>query len=599
MPTINEILFGEDSRKEREQQAWLRQMLEGTKNTGGSIMDRGLENVYSQLLPFLANQGVGAEQMRQLFSGIQNDIMNPANANNANTFFTENNPFTRGMTPEMRDQISRQTGLGNVQGDMGNLANQVFSGGGWSNQSQNVFDQLDQFRNPSGANNQMRDLAGQVIAGGGANPYSNFTVDQGTASLNRGGRTDQSAALQNYGERGLQSGGQTPWDMLALDAAKQGLATQGFNQNSNSLSGTGQGLLSSQGKSGDNSFLNSRGKEILASNPLLSMEEVTNRAADKAGNLFASNSRQNYEQAMKRGGGPAVRSGLQNFAVAEGEDEQLRAVGDAITNARGQQQGLQLQNFGQGKDLMSEGLQNELQKLLAGGNLTGQGEQAALARMLGLTSLGNNSSDRALNAQQLYSQMMNQSGQLANQNMATLGGLGMEGLNAANNKLNSGINLFNSTNGADLQALQQYMQNLGQQNQYALGAGGLANNSYNGANNAFGSAFGQNLAGGQFGQAQLNDQYNAFGKNLDRGMNNANQGAQNVIGGVNQANDIFKTGANMFLGASTGQTPLVQQTGQGGGLVGTLVGGLASGAGRGIADLINRIPGGNSTGSGS
>jgi len=570
MAGIMETLFGADPEVYRDKQELIRQMLEGVRNTGGSIMDQGNNELMAKLLPFLNNYGAGNERDRQLFGGINQDIMNPANANNANTFFGQD-PSGKGMNPQMLEMLQQQLGIGGQQAGLGGLANQVFAGGGYSNQSQNVFDQLDKFRQSGGSNDAMRNLAMQVIQGGGANPYSNFTVDKGTEALNRGGATSQSDSLQNFGQQGLQSKGQTPWDQLALGAAQQGLSTQGFNQNSNALTGAGQGLLQSGGKSADNQFLAGRGKEILSQNPLLSMEDATSMAADKAGSLFANNSQQNYEQAMKRGGGPAVRSGLQNQGVQEGEDEQLRAVGDAVTNARMGQQGLQLQQFGQGKDLMGEGLQNELAKLVQGGNLTGQGEQAALQRMLGLTGLGNSSSDRAISAQQLYSQMLGQSGQLANQNMATVGGLGMQGLEAANQKLGLGMGMLQNTQGNDLGALAQYMQNLGQQNQYALGAGNLANSGYSGAGNTFGNVFGQNLGGSQFGQQRMNDEYGAFGKNLDRGMNNTNTQAGIFQNGLNGLQNQFNQGADMYSKAALGQTGLFQPQSNNGGLVGTLL----------------------------
>lgn len=570
MPGISEAIFGDDLSRQRQQQAEIRQMLEGIRNTGGSIMDNGLQDLLTRLLPFTNNVGAGAEQDRQLFGGVNRDVMNGDNPNNANTFYGQN-PSSRGITPEMLKALGIQGGISDNQGGLGDLSGKVFAGGGWSNQSQNVFDQLDAFRKSGGSNDAMRNLAMQVIQGGGANPYSNFTVDKGTEALNRGGATSQSNSLQNFGQQGLESKGQTPWDQLALGAAQQGLSSQGFNQNSNALSNTGQGLLASGGKTGDNQFLNSRGREILGKDPLLSMESAAGMAADKAGSMFANNSAQNYEQAMKRGGGPAVRSGLQNQGVQEGEDEQLRAVGDAVTNARLGQQGLQLQQFGQGKDIMGEGMQNELAKLLQGGQFTGQGEQAALQRMLGLTGLGNSSSDRALNAQQLYSQMLGQSGQLSNQNMQTVGGLGMQGLEAANAKLGLGMGMLQNTQGNDLGALNQYMSNLGQQNNYALGAGNLSNSAYGQQNNTQNSIYGNNLAGGQFGQQRMNDEYGAFGKNLDRGINNTNAQQGRFLEGLNPIANVFNQGANMYSGAGANQAGLFQQGRAGDGFLNTAV----------------------------
>jgi hypothetical protein len=351
----------------------------------------------------------------------------------------------------------------------------------------------------------------------------------------------------------------TPWDQLALEAAKQGLATQGFNPNSIALSNAGQGLLATGGNTPENQFLRNRGQQILSKNPLLSMDEVVNMAADKAGMQFANNSLQNYRQAMLRGGGPAVRSGLQNQAVQETETDLLANIGKAINDARMAQQGLQLQEFGMGSGLMGAGLQDILSRINLGGNLTAQGENAALDRMRALTGLGSDSSNRALNAQQLFASLIGQSGQLANQNMATLGGLGMQGLKEANDKLGLGINLFGQTNNTDLNAINQYLNNLQGQNTYAINAGNVGNYGFSGANNAYGNVFANSLAGDKFGLERLLSQYDAFQKNLNTGMNFTNNQQQNFLTGLNPVNNYMNQGFNLYNQALSGMMGIRHQ----------------------------------------
>jgi hypothetical protein len=554
----------------------------GAKDHGKQIFESGKDDLYNRLFPFLDNAGDGNEQLRQNVGGLFNDSLNPESAYNAFNFFGTQDPYGRGSNPQQQGLFNQQGTLaGSAQG-MGDLANQVFQGGGWTQQGQNMFDNLDQFRASGGANDQMRNLAMQVIQGGGANPYSNFTVDKGTEALNRGGATQQSQGLMNFGQQGLQGKGMTPWDQMALGAAQQGLATQGFNQNSNALSNAGQGLLASGGKTAQNQFLQNRGQQILGKDPLLSMDEVTNSAADRAGSLFASNSQQNYEQAMKRGGGPAVRSGLQNQAVQENEDGMLRGISEAVNGARMGQQGLQLQQFQNGANLMGTGMEDVLKNIGLGGSLTGQGEQAALQRMLGLTGLGSDSSNRALTAQQLYAQMMGQSGDLENKNMSVLGGLGMDGLNAANNKLNSGINMFGQTQGNDLQALQQYLATLGQTNQYALGAGGLANSSYGQAGGLLGNMFGQNMQQGQFGLDQMKTQYGAHQGNMQQGMGMLDNQTKNWLSGLNPIQNTQNQGHNMYNNALGGQMGLFSgyntKNSTGSNAIGNALGGAITGA---------------------
>jgi hypothetical protein len=573
MATLNDILFGGSAEWNRNALVNVLNTLNATRQQGQDTMFGAKDDLYSRLLPYLDNAGAGNETMRQGITGMFNDSMNPESAYNAFNFFGNQDPYARGSNPQQQGLFNQQGTLaGSAQG-MGDLANQVFQGGGWTQQGQNMFDNLDQFRASGGANDQMRNLAMQVIQGGGANPYSNFTVDKGTEALNRGGATQQSQGLMNFGQQGLQEKGMTPWDQMALGAAQQGLSTQGFNQNSNAMSNAGQGLLASGGKTAQNQFLQNRGQQILGKDPLLSMDEVTNSAADRAGSLFASNSQQNYEQAMKRGGGPAVRSGLQNQAVQENEDDMLRGISEAVNGARMGQQGLQLQQFQNGANLMGTGMEDVLKNMSLGGSLTGQGEQAALQRMLGLTGLGSDSSNRALTAQQLYAQMMGQSGDLENKNMATVGGLGMDGLNAANNKLNSGINMFGQTQGNDLQALQQYLATLGQTNQYALGAGNLANSSYGQSGGLLGNMFGQNMQQGQFGLDQMKTQYGAQQGNLQNGMNFLNSQQNNFLQGLNPIQNTQNLGAQQYLGGSTAQAGLFSpNTSVQGGILSPLIG---------------------------
>ncbi|CAB4142778.1 hypothetical protein UFOVP434_37 [uncultured Caudovirales phage] len=576
MATLNDILFGGSAEWNRNALVNVLNQLNSTRQVGMDGMMGAKDDLYSRLIPFLDNAGAGNEKTRQNVTGLLNDSLNPDSAYNAFNFFG-NDPFERGSNPQQAGLMGQQAGLAGNQAGMGDLANQVFQGGGWTQQGQNLFDNLDKFRAGGGPNDQMRNLAMQVIQGGGANPYSNFTVDKGTEAINRGGATQQSDSLMNFGQQGLQERGMTPWDQMALGAAQQGLQTQGFNPNSNALSGTGQGLLSSGGRNLENEFLKGRGKQILETNPLLSMDEVTSGAADRAGSLFAQNSQQNYEQAMKRGGGPGTLSGLQNQAVQENEDSMLRGISEAVNSARMGQQGLQLQQFQNGAGLMGSGMEDVLRNLQTGGNLTSQGEQSALARMLGLTSLGSDSSNRALNAQQLYSQMLGQSGQLSNQNMQTLGGLGMQGLGEANDKLNSGINMFGQTQGNDLQALQQYLQTLGQTNNYALGAGGLANQSFGGAQQGLSGIFGQNMQQGQFGLDRQKTQFGAQQGNMNSGMNFLNQQQGNFLQGLNPIQNTQNLGAQQFLGGSTSQAGLFSpNTNVQGGILSDLISGGAS-----------------------
>jgi hypothetical protein len=172
--------------------------------------------------------------------------------------------------------------------------------------------------------------------------------------------------------------------------------------------------------------------------------------------------------------------------------------------------------------------------------------------MLGLTGLGSDSSNRAINAQQLFSSMLGQSGQLSNQNMATLGGLGMQGLKEANDKLGMGINLFGQTNNTDLAAIAQYLNNLQGQNSFAINAGNVGNAGFGGSANAYGNIFNNSLAGDSFGLDRLKTQYGAYQNNLNSGMNFLNNQQQNFLSGLNPINDFMKQGFGMYNNALGG-----------------------------------------------
>jgi hypothetical protein len=68
----------------------------------------------------------------------------------------------------------------------------------------------------------------------------------------------------------------------------------------------------------------------------------------------------------------------------------------------------------------------------------------------------------------------------------------------------------------------------------------------------------------------MNDEYGAFGKNLDRGMNNTNTQGGMFLQGLNPLQNQFNQGADMFSKAGLGQAGLFQQGG-GNGLINTLI----------------------------
>lgn len=346
-----------------------------------------------------------------------------------------------------------------------------------------------------------------LLGGGGALEGMNAA---GNAAIQNGGMSGYDSGLQNMSNYVLQRGGYDQ-NLNALgDAGKNALANQGLTATGAAAQNEGlQGLLR-QGQTGTTSRLQDIGTNLASQSAILPSSLVAGFAKDQAGEQ-ARKSAENFQaQALARGGGAGstVANGAQNAGLADFANQMQEAQANAYQNALTQQQGLNLQQQGQGAQMAlgagglaagqlgtygnlltgQQGVQN--QTLATGGNLLGNAAQGANAAM------------------GTYGNLAGQAGQIGNQRLAT--GLGALN-NVAGNQINAsqGINALSDT---QIKAL--------------LGAGAGLNANANTANTAYDRAVNNQLGSGALGNTQSNSYYSQLLGMLGAG----NQANQNQLG---------------------------------------------------------------------
>jgi len=432
-----------------------------------------------------------------------------------------------------------------------------------------------QFQNPTlasalggmnlgGANGALGNLAsnngllnpGQGNAQNTANLFLNGMMfgqpnlyNSGTQMLANNGQSPYGTNLQNVAG-GVTSGlGGTQATNFGLGAAQQLINNGGLN----SLGATGQ-AAALQGflGGGSNSLtqaLENTGLNFANQQAVLPTSMAASIAEDQA-HQQAQNSAQAAEaQALARGGGPGatVANGATNQASSDFANQISQNSANAYQNALLQQQGLNLQQQGQGA-----------QMALGAGNIASQqlGQYGSLLQQLtgeantglgtGLSSLGNLQNAQT-NLAGTYGNLGLGAGSVANQTAATGGNLLNDYLNSAlgggslqNNLLGTQLQgLLGGANGTN-NAAANFAQ-LGQQgtNNYYNSLNGLFNNLYNSnylgsslnnqALNSLGNLTGQGL---NYAQSGLAGQSNLFQNYASQGLGNANANLNNGLNGI-------------------------------------------------------------------
>lgn len=380
------------------------------------------------------------------------------------------------MTPEMEAFAQGQAGLAGQMGPVSDVAAQGFLGGGWTPQYQAGFDQI-----------------GPYMAGWGNNAQMALG-DVGPNLLGMRGQNAFTQALQDRSMDVINVGGMNPNLDYAMAAARGILGTGGFTPGMEFGSGVAGTELLNRGADAFTDLLQSRGLDLATRESLLSPQEAVTFAREGASQSIQDRMEQVYRQALARGGGPGaiVAAGTQNQMMADFADQAARAESEAARNALLQQQQLQLQQAGMGREMIGTGGGLETQRFGQAGDLLSAMEAAASGRMGQAFGAIPGTQTAATSFMQALLQ----------------GGLGAGQLEAE--RMGLGTNMAQALLQNQLGFGNMYTNMMGNQNQYALGLGGLYNQMMGQQGNLLGNAFQNYLGSGQLGVQRASNLANAM-----------------------------------------------------------------------------------------
>ena len=522
--------------------------------------------------------------------------------------FSPTNIFNQYARPYENDIMGRVTGdmynLANPDGgrlgSLGDLASQVFAGGGWTPARQNFLETINPLL--SGANPQMgamSDVGSEILRTRGGNQFSLGNMDMANQVLRQNGQTDWLNGLVQNLAGIAEQGGATPFTRGGQGFAGNILSSDGRTPFSGAGALAGLQGIATGGQSGVNNALADRGLELFDREPLISPQQALSFAADSAGTANNRAFEAVMRRAQARGGGPGnvVAAGAANSGMGEFADTAARNTAEAMRNALTQQQELGLRQQGIGAEALASAGGQQNQRLGTYADLLSAMEGQSTNRLglgfSGLGQLGGLENQRLLGALGMVPDAQNS----ATQRASVYGGLGNSADSNNIQRLLAGGGFLQNFTGNQLAALNALNNQIANQDQYTLGAGGLANNISNSQSNIFNQMF-QNQLGSQ--QAGLNAG-NLFG-NLAQNMfgnaqNNLNMWNQNVMNSWNPllglAGQAQNWGLTALAGLGVGNAPRGLPDGYGGG-IGPAVGGIIGG----IGGLIPRPgnSGGNSGG---
>lgn len=591
MPSIFETLLNQQSKNKRTadlntilngmnaDKSMTRDMLFGTGNgTPGMVSNIGDPALTNQnrLLQYLYGNG----QDGGGFGNLNDTLSQFYNPSSVSSAFGGNDPYGQNI-PGLQDALKQMQGVLPQLQSQSSLASQVFSGGGWTPQSQASFDALSPIINGQTQGQQAQNgLAGQTFASGGQNLNPLFQSYAQAAQKGLSGTNPILDFASNGAQKIFGQGGQTGDTNAGIDASKNLFANGGMNAPLNTLVGAGTGALAqngltptgAQGETSALNVLNSGGQTPttqglqktglgLAQQPsLLPMDQVTSMARNEAGTSYQNNMEGARRQALARGGGAGsnVASGLQNQGLADYSDTGSQLQSSAVQKALTDQQGLQLQQAGLGAQMAQQGGALENSRLgTAGSTLTGLENVAAnrfgtggsflssansganansnvgLDSLLGLTGLQSN---RELGALGMAPGISNAGTSQA----GTYGQLGL-GSNAQNLQgLGLGNDMFNSAAQSQQAGINSQNNLIGTQGQYALGAGNLANSGANDFESALNNIFGGNLSASNQGLNRTTGQFSAQNQGFNQQGNLLNFAGQQQNNSTDQLQGLLK-----------------------------------------------------------
>ena len=452
-------------------------------------------------------------------------------------------------TPQME---GAQQGIGDTAASLTgsrDMAGQGFQGGGWTPMYQQLFDRGSDMLTGQGAQNAVPANVGMdMLQQRGQDPYTRMLQEAMGAGINTGGMNPYLQAGQDIALGDLAMGGMTP-GMAGMQQQAAGIINQGGQTpGSQAMAGVGlEGMLRGGGTA-TTDLLQGVGGNLFAQDALLGMDQAIGAAGDMASNAAAGQFEGAQRRALARGGGPGpVRGGIQNQGQAEYADQASRLISDAQNKAMMDQQGLQLQQRQMGGQIAGQAGQLEAGRLGQFSDTTGQ----ALGLNQNMLGLGTN---MMMSPEQIAAARMGQSyGAIPGMQgagtdvMQSLMGGGVAGMNQELARMGLGGDLLQNYNQNRLQAMGSLGNIQANQNNYALGLGGLQN------------TFANSQMGG------LDQMFNNWMSGANSGIDRA-QGIQSGWLGTQQgsqawnslANNMWSTGMGMPMNAMSQLTDIAK-----------------------------------------
>lgn len=554
----------------------------GTPGLFSNLADPALTDRNRQLQYLYGGDNGGAfGSLNDLING----IYNPGSVSSA---YGGADPYGQNI-PGLQSVLEQlQGGLPQLQGQSA-LANQVFSGGGWTPQSQTSFDNLSSFF--GGQNPQQQALGGMAnnifnSNGQSQNPLFQSILNSsaqgitGTNPLLQGAAAGANSIIGNQGQTGptnagigaaqnlFANGGMTPALQSLLGVGSNVLSQNGLTPTGAQGESAALKVLNNGGATPTTNALQGRGVDLANRESLLPLDLATSMARNDAATTFQNNMEAARRQALSRGGGAGstVASGLQNQGLADYSDRGAQTEAQAVRDTLDKQQQLQLQQAGLGAQMAQQGGNLENSRFGTAASTLGNLEDVASRRfstggnfITGASNAATNNASTGLGALQgltgLQSQrelaalgLLPQISQTGTNQAGVYGNL-YNASNAQNlDALGLGRNMYNDVLNSDLGANSQYNNLIGTQGQYALGAGNLANAGQNDISGILQAILGGNLSASGQGLNRTNSAYNVLGQGIG-----SLQGQQNFSGRQqNNANSGLNSLLNTILQWSTG-----------------------------------------------
>lgn len=560
---IGSIIGGVAGQNETQ---WLKGLLMQILQTGDKNQARGLEqysNITNSMLP-LIQQGANTSGSllngpEGLLSGIT-DLLKGQQQQIPGMFSGAGD--WKGGNADLASQLQ-----GILTGGSGtkDLANQVFAGGGWTPQGQQGFDQISKLLGgPLQGTSQGMGAMNDLFSNGGGNDFTRQLQNTARQTLSDGGVT---GVLQTAGDplmSILGAGGDTGNNDILRQFGLDALETGGFTGSARQGVGSALEQVLSGGETPTTQGLQDRGLELFGREALLPIEQVLSFARDEAGRASRNQFEGVQRRALARGGGPAAlsQSGMAQGVMGEFADETAENQANAVMKALLGQQQLRQNEQLAGANAASQGANAATSRFGAGGDLLSSLESGATARYKAGGDLAQganqNETQRLLSALGIVPDIQNS----ATNVMGTLGNLGVQGAGVENDRTGLATNLLKILTGNELGqnqvGLESLIKLLGNQNQYALGAGQLGNDIMGTQGSLMNALLGNNIAGGELDLKGITALVNAL-----------QQGTKNNI----DFGSLLSGNFSNNLGAAQEQAnPWMQHSGSGTQLIGSLAG---------------------------